>query len=942
MIIKFLQKAIKILLLLSLTPSFSKTDIDPHKLFNTKKIFTAEINEHYDRVIIHFNTNLDSAKHYLNLIESKIDTNNDYHVIAYQFLRGKHHNSRKNTHFYKHVSGLIDGLQRAEKHELYFYKAAFNNLLGISYLESNSDLALSHFTKSYQLAKLYNYRELMLISSGNLAVYYSRLDMLETADYWLNIKGKILFSPKPLPKDGNHLFYYYLVKSSVETEYSVKRQFLIKAITTAEENVLISQKYQAIEFLCRLYNDTYETIDYANGILTLEQYIDYENLDEVRFACKLLFRLSKAYTTLHKRKKAERIFRIYSLSCTEEIVERNYNYMGYLVFKESRIDSALKYLDAYNKTLIKEHKIEKDSLNMKYEREFQVKRINADMKLLEEKTAVRNKIEIVVIFSLVIIAVVIIFFARRIIRIKNEENLLTKESLSKELESNAFRSAFLTQMSKEIQTPLALIMGTLDHISQKGNYSLEVETFDMLLYSVTKLNMDTKNMIHFIDNQSVILDDSSQKVLLLDEMNHKILEQSIKLKQKFIHVSVEHNITQQTEAFISLKKYHLIIETFLDNGIKYSPSRMPIEIKIEIINDQLIISFTNYGNSISGADINEMFKSYGEIDREFLKKYDLKLTIISDLALQLNGRISGNTTEQNGIQLTFTCPITHTGKLLGTSLKTKIVLPEYRNSIDTNSLKKSKPEVLVILGQEMFSHFYKLILTEFNCTFKYNIQDTFDLLNENEYDTILFCVDDLEKAKGFIESFQNKALKIPIILVAPNYNLFSDLDNMSFDIVIDLLIKPFNVELLIQKIKNFCRISPRLNKASELFEENHFESQLEGMQLNIPDDKFVKRVIEIIERHMKDNNFNVKKLAEEVFYSESQLRNLLKSKTGFTPRQLILEIRLISAYQVLLSNKELKVKEVQFAVGIKDSAYFSKTFKKRFGSTPSEFKDKLG
>jgi transcriptional regulator GlxA family with amidase domain len=62
----------------------------------------------------------------------------------------------------------------------------------------------------------------------------------------------------------------------------------------------------------------------------------------------------------------------------------------------------------------------------------------------------------------------------------------------------------------------------------------------------------------------------------------------------------------------------------------------------------------------------------------------------------------------------------------------------------------------------------------------------------------------------------------------------------------------------------------------------------------------------------------------------------LKSLTGLAPVDLVKEIRLNKSIE-LIKNTDMSISEIAFAVGFKDSGYYSKCFRKKYDQTPREY-----
>lgn len=100
---------------------------------------------------------------------------------------------------------------------------------------------------------------------------------------------------------------------------------------------------------------------------------------------------------------------------------------------------------------------------------------------------------------------------------------------------------------------------------------------------------------------------------------------------------------------------------------------------------------------------------------------------------------------------------------------------------------------------------------------------------------------------------------------------------------------------------------------------------------------FLKKVNEIIIRHIDDEEFASVPLSQEMGMSRSQLFRKIKAYSGFSTALYIRHIRLKKSAD-LLFDPNMPIRIVAFAVGFKDVAYFSRCFKKEFGQSPSQFR----
>ena len=91
-----------------------------------------------------------------------------------------------------------------------------------------------------------------------------------------------------------------------------------------------------------------------------------------------------------------------------------------------------------------------------------------------------------------------------------------------------------------------------------------------------------------------------------------------------------------------------------------------------------------------------------------------------------------------------------------------------------------------------------------------------------------------------------------------------------------------------------------------------------------------------VEAGLADDTLSVDMLAEAIGISRSQLHRRLKSLIGKAPSDVIREMRLERAAQ-LLAARAGTVSEVAYAVGFRSVAHFSTAFLQQYGCRPSAY-----
>lgn len=84
-------------------------------------------------------------------------------------------------------------------------------------------------------------------------------------------------------------------------------------------------------------------------------------------------------------------------------------------------------------------------------------------------------------------------------------------------------------------------------------------------------------------------------------------------------------------------------------------------------------------------------------------------------------------------------------------------------------------------------------------------------------------------------------------------------------------------------------------------------------------------------------HFSLSEMALRYHISESHLSHIFKIVTGYAPIEYLMSCRL-SAAKNLLSSSDKSIKEIIDLCGFSDESNFSRTFKKKVGMTPTEFR----
>ncbi|MGB4445267.1 MAG: response regulator, partial [Dysgonamonadaceae bacterium] len=282
-----------------------------------------------------------------------------------------------------------------------------------------------------------------------------------------------------------------------------------------------------------------------------------------------------------------------------------------------------------------------------------------------------------------------------------------------------------------------------------------------------------------------------------------------------------------------------------------------------------------------------------------------------------------------------------------TEIKNKpILLDENINKEEPiNEKTNEKPCILIVEDDEDLRQFIKSILEKDYDVHeasngKEGMEKALDLIPDFIISDIMMPeVDGIKFLENVRKNIQTS--HILFLLLTAKTTLDSKLEGFEHG-ADEYITKPFSVSYFQTRIKNLLKRRDELQKYYR--NKDNFESEIDETSslhylINKQDADFLKSVDTFIQSHLDDNNFTVEDLAREMGMSRTVFFKKMKGLTGLSPIEYIREIRMHEAAKLLKTGK-YNVKDVSYIVGISDTKYFTKCFKKKYNTTPSEFKKK--
>lgn len=236
--------------------------------------------------------------------------------------------------------------------------------------------------------------------------------------------------------------------------------------------------------------------------------------------------------------------------------------------------------------------------------------------------------------------------------------LFTDVSQMKEIEK--MQKQFFSDVSHELKTPMAAIIGSVEILQQNG--IKDEKTFEEFMGILLK----ESNRMQGIINDILELARLEQPKSQIEYVSVNIKEAIKECVQLFESVANEKNISLiyhckiEEEVTIDFATLKTTLNNLVSNAIKYSDGGV-VTIKSEIKNNDLIIRVQDEGIGISQEHLPFIFDRFYQVDRSRTSKKStgLGLSIVKKMVELNNGTIKVESVPGVGTMFKVKIPLTH-------------------------------------------------------------------------------------------------------------------------------------------------------------------------------------------------------------------------------------------------------------------------------------------
>lgn len=524
-------------------------------------------------------------------------------------------------------------------------------------------------------------------------------------------------------------------------------------------------------------------------------------------------------------------------------------------------------------------------------------------------------------------------------------------------EINEFKDRFFTNVTHEFRTPLTLIKGMADLIMVQPQQWMETglqkikTNSDILLQLVNNMLNLAKTEAGAVSVDFVRRDVNNYMAYLVEQFISEALRRKIDLR----FISAE----EPFEMDFDPEKLMHIITNLVSNALKYTPEGGRAEVTTGVTDNGKMFSIRvkDTGIGIEREYLEHLFDRFYRVEHQLSPGgTGIGLALTKEVVLLLQGTISVESIAGKGSEFTVLLPVTRNAPLSGTPEAADLIkvtddqyekVSSYGGSLyqrqypeESLSVVAAGPVKLPLLlivedNSDVVLYLQAILKYEYRIEIAGNgsigLEKAMEIIPDIILSDVMMPVMDgielLEKVKNDVLTSH-----IPVVMLSAKADIDSRLAGLERG-ADAYLTKPFNEKELFIQLKNLVSQRKMFHDRYALLEKIPETSD----KFIKKEDDFMKKIKDVLEVNLIDDEFSVSRLCSELAVSRAQLYRKVRALSDRTIADYFKSLRLYKAKELLLTT-DLNVTEVSIKVGFKSLSYFSREFTHEFGVSPSEFR----
>lgn len=522
---------------------------------------------------------------------------------------------------------------------------------------------------------------------------------------------------------------------------------------------------------------------------------------------------------------------------------------------------------------------------------------------------------------------------------------------------------FFTNVSHELRTPLTLIQNPIGELKKHETLSKDGQEYLSLIDSNAKKMLLLVNQI--LDFRKVQNGKMKLHVSLCD-MNSLLenfrREYAIHAKERDIAYIFEMP-AEHVMAWCDKKKMGVVVNNLINNAFKYTRQGGQVCVALESDEQKqwCRIRVEDDGASIPKSQMEEIFERFSQANNhsgDTAAGTGIGLSLSREFVNMHHGTIHvENLPNEKGVAFVVEIPMgrehfaaesmepcyddeTATNVSRGETAETSDVAEEPTEDLPIVLLIEDNVDLCRMIRLQL-GHEYNLVVAhDGKAGLRKIYQYHPDVIVT---DLMMPEIDGMELLRRVRNDFTVSHIPIIVLTAKQGEDVHAQVLRAGAN---SFITKPFSSELLrarlhqlLEEQRIFQRkmVLERTDEKGDAADAKDSQQAAYEQHLVKKDLEFVRRIRSIIEQNLQSDSFNIDALAAEAGLSRSVFFKKMKSLTGFAPVDYVREIRLDKAV-TMVKHTDSNITEIAYAVGFRDSGYFTKCFRQKFGKSPKEYR----
>ncbi|UBM58798.1 response regulator [Marinilongibacter aquaticus] len=508
-------------------------------------------------------------------------------------------------------------------------------------------------------------------------------------------------------------------------------------------------------------------------------------------------------------------------------------------------------------------------------------------------------------------------------------------------EINRLQSKMYANISHEFRTPLTVIGGLSKSLQKNDSQTGIVDKAKHIEKSSNRLLSLVNQMLDLVSLDAKKMELSYKQGDIIPFIKTVVSYYNALAEPKNINLRFSSETKTQIMDFDD-DKLQKVMNNLLSNALKFTQRDGAVLVNVKKEDEHIEIRVRDTGTGIGKEHLPHVFNRYYktfDLDKNLGSGIGMALT--KELVELMSGSISVESEPGKGSLFSIRLPITNKADLATPKTRLPFVEREESPKEGTNGPDQHVQagtvfSILIVEDNYEIRQYLKQLL---HGTYRiYTATNGDEGIKTAQKKSIDFIISDVSMPKmdgfEFCQKIKQniKTSHIPFIMVSARTQTESKLKGYTLG-ADAYLYKPFNERELLLIIGNLLK---RVEHTKSHF--GHLLQIRQSKQASVQqiDIDFIKQLQTYA--LSKSTKIPIDELAKSLHISRSQMHRKIKALTGKSTTLYINSIRLEKA-KTLLSSTDLNISEIAYEVNFDDVAYFSKTFRKVHGSSPSEYRE---